>query len=251
MADSTTSTPPAVRPFIRTYGLADVPPFIPVQQSSSAPPASDVIWRVPETGGEPIFAVGLEIASGSKGTVFLDYLTWDGPPEVTLTRPARAGELWRRAWVDAVDQFEDRWPESFRIVKNEGFGLISQGTPTWTDYRVSASVTIRLARTGGIAARVGGLRRHYALLLDEASSARLVKTRHCSTDLAVVPYAVERDRAYELTLEVRGRRISGAVDGVTLFDVADDDHPLTAGGVALVVEDGCLSTDAVRVRAVE
>ncbi|MEA2597123.1 MAG: hypothetical protein QOF01_3592, partial [Thermomicrobiales bacterium] len=148
---------------------------------------------------------------------------------------------------DAVDQFEGRWPEPYRIVQNEETGLISQGTRDWTDYRVSAPVTIRLAKSGGLGARVGGLRRYYALLLDEAGTARLVKARDLMTVLGVAPFAVERDRSYELTLEVNGNRIIGSIDGVTYFDVQDEDRPLPAGGVALIVEDGCLSSDAVRV----
>ena len=39
------------------------------------------------------------------GAVYLDWLTWDGAPDVTLGRP-EGGEMWRRAWVDGVDQFQ-------------------------------------------------------------------------------------------------------------------------------------------------
>jgi hypothetical protein len=39
-------------------------------------------WRVPDTGGYPIFEVGLEIEtrdrSGVDGVIYLDYLTWAG-----------------------------------------------------------------------------------------------------------------------------------------------------------------------------
>jgi hypothetical protein len=45
--------------------------------------------------------------------------------------------------------------------------------------------------------------------------------------------------------------VIASVDGTELFDVTDDNRPLTEGGVALVVEDGCLSADAVRVCPVE
>ncbi|HEY7032878.1 MAG TPA: ADP-ribosylglycohydrolase family protein [Thermomicrobiales bacterium] len=251
-ADSANSAPVLCRLVIHTYGDADAPtrrrgPIVALGVGTGA----NLSWRIPDTAGQPIFAVGLEISSSAAngiGTVYLDYLTWDGAPDVTLDRPAGGGELWRRAWVDAVDQWEGRWKETYRIVKNEGVGLISQGTADWTDYRVGAPVTIRLAKSGGLAARVGGLRRYYALLLDEAGTARLVKCRDLTTNLAIAPFPVERDRAYGLSLELRGARIVAAIDGDVLFDVEDTDRPLTGGGVALVVEDGCLSADAVRVR---
>jgi ADP-ribosylglycohydrolase len=249
-ADSANAGPVECRLVIHTYGPADAPKrYAGDTTSLVAGSDSTLKWVIPDTSGEPIFKVGLEV-EGTTGTVYLSYLTWDGAPSVTLDRPKGESSLWRRAWVDAVDQFEGRWPEPFRIVKNEGIGLISQGNQTWTDYRVTAPVTIRLATSGGIGARVGGLRRYYALMLDEAGSARLVKVRDLTTTLGIAPFAVERDRAYDLSLELRGNRIVASIDGETLFDIEDTDNPLPHGGVALVVDNGCLSADAVRVEPV-
>jgi hypothetical protein len=62
---------------------------------------------VPDTGGQPIAEVGVEIGGASgTGTLYLDWLTWDGTPRATLGRPADGGEMWRRAWVNAADHFE-------------------------------------------------------------------------------------------------------------------------------------------------
>jgi ADP-ribosylglycohydrolase len=254
-SDLQNSAPVQCCPFIRTYGPGDAPTLI-LGPSASLEAGADaeLTWPIPDTHGEPIFSVGLEItspSSGASGTVYLDYLTWDGAPDVTLNRPSGGGELWRRAWVDAVDQWEGRWQETYRIVRNEGTGLISQGTPDWTDYRVTAPITIRLAKSAGLAARFTGLRRYYALLLDELGTARLVKSRDLTTDLAISPFPVERDRPYTLSLELRGNRIIASIDGKTLFDVDDADRPLPSGGVALIVEDGCLSSDAVHVQPLE
>src|SRR5215216_522650 len=171
VADETNAAPVAVRPFVIAYGPDDAPTTYAGPSVSVGAGEEDITWRVPDTAGEPIYAAGLEIHAGGEGTLFVDYLTWDGAPDVTLSRPPGAGELRRRAWVDAVDQFEGRWPEPYRIVQNEGIGLISQGNRSWTDYRVSAPITIRLAKSAGIAARVGGLRRYYGLMLDEAGTA--------------------------------------------------------------------------------
>jgi hypothetical protein len=155
--------------------------------------------------------------------------------------------MWRRAWVDGVDQFEGRWPEPYRISQNSGTGLISQGTADWIDYQVTADVTIMLAREGGIAARVGGMRRWYALLLCDDGTARLIKVREERMLLAEQSFAWELDRSYRLSLIVQGNRITGEIDGQQIFDVVDDNNPLSAGGVALIVTEGTLSSGPVRV----
>jgi ADP-ribosylglycohydrolase len=251
-SDKANTAPVVCGLFLRTYGEDDQPtPTCGPSGELSPGDEVELTWRVPDTDGEPIYGVGIELlpyADGASGVVYLDTLRWTGAPEVTLGRPARAGQLWRRAWVDGVDQFEARWPEPYRIVQNEGTGLISQGTRDWIDYRVEAPVTIRLAASGGLGARVQGLRRFYALMLDEIGLARLVKARGGATTLAAVPFNVQRDRPYDLALELRGTRIVGTIDGQTLFDVEDTEQPHLGGGVALVVQDGCLSADAVTIR---
>ncbi len=48
-------------------------------------------WPIPDTKGYPIFDIGLEIEShdvrGVDGTLHLDWLHWDGAPDITLRRP--------------------------------------------------------------------------------------------------------------------------------------------------------------------
>lgn len=202
-------------------------------------------WTVPDVGGLPIARVGFE-CSGATGAIYLDYLDWTGVPALVLGDPGGTGSVWRRAWVNGVDQFEARWPEPYRIVKNHGTGLISQGTAEWTDYRVSAPITIQLARSGGIAARVRGLRRYYALLICDDQFARLVKVDGDTTVLAEAPYPWETFSQYHLALEVDGASIRGSIDGVELFAI-EDPMPYSGGGIGLVVEEGCLGSEAVRV----
>jgi ADP-ribosylglycohydrolase len=242
--------PVEARLAIRFYGEEDA-----LQTLAGSPeailPGRDAIltWRIPDLGGEPVAQVeiAVELAEAGAGAVYLDWLTWDGSPDVTLRKPDHRGTLWRRAWVDGVDQFEWRWPEPYRISQNHGTGLISQGTADWMDSRVSADVTVFLAKQAGIAARVGGLRRWYALLLCDDGMARLVKDREDVTTLAEQPFAWQLDRAYRLALTVRDNRITGAIDDQPVLEVVDDDEPLAAGGVSLIVTEGTLSSGAVRI----
>jgi ADP-ribosylglycohydrolase len=245
--------PVEARLLIRFYGdrdelqtLAGSPETLAAGQDAA------LAWRIPELDGAPVAEVGIAVepAEAGAGAVYLDWLTWDGSPDVTFRRPAAPGEMWRRAWVDGVDQFEGRWPEPYRISQNHDTGLISQGTADWIDYRVTADVAILLAKQGGIAARVGGMRRWYALLLCFDGMARLVKDREATTILAEYPFAVQLDRRYRLSLTVQGNRIVGEIDGLQVADVLDDNDPLSADGVALIVTEGTLSSGAVRVEPV-
>jgi hypothetical protein len=157
--------------------------------------------------------------------------------------------MWLHAWVDNLDgrgpQLDP--PQSFRLTKNAGRGLAITGTREWTDYRVATTLTPHLAAACGLAARVQGLHRYYALILHQDGLARLVKAVHAEVTLAEASVAWELGRPYALSLAVEGARIRAQVDGKLLFDVVDSDRPLEGGGIALVCEEGSVTTDAVSV----
>ena len=53
--------------------------------------------------------------------------------------------------------------------------MIIQGTREWTDYEVRADVTPHMVEAAGLAARVQGMKRYYALNLCRGNKVRLVK----------------------------------------------------------------------------
>jgi hypothetical protein len=218
---------------------------------SLAPGAhSDLEWTLPPIGGAPLEQVGLQLSAEQRvdGVVYLDRLGWNGAPDVVFQRPAHGGQMWRRAWVDAVDYWGDDFPDAFRLAHNRGIGLVITGTREWRDYEVSTTLTPWLAATCGLAARVQGLRRYYALLLAAGGQARLVRMLDGETVLAETRLAVDWGRPYALCLRVTGQRLRACVDGHWLFDVEDPASPLTGGGIALLCAEGCLSADEVAVR---
>ncbi|MFT5194866.1 MAG: ADP-ribosylglycohydrolase [Cellvibrionaceae bacterium] len=210
-----------------------------------------IAWTMPDLNGQPIANIGL---SCSAGTLWLDKLTWDGEPTVIFQRPAdynppnplKTPQVWRRAWTDGVDQWEPGWPQAFRLGQNSGRGLIIQGTRDWADILVQSTLTIPLATAAGVAVRVQGLQRYYAMLLCEDGAARLVRVLDGETVLEEVPFSWQIDRPYEFQLAVYGNRLMGWINGDWLFDVIDD-SPLTCGSVGLVIEEGHFYTDAVEV----
>ncbi len=203
-------------------------------------PAGAASWQVPDTGGQPIAFVGVHV----DGPADLHWLTWDGAPETTLTRPADGGAMWRRALVPAVDRFDERWPEPFRIVQNRGGGLLVSGTREWRDYTVTADITPHLAAAAGVAARVQGLRRYYGLELVGRDRVRI--TRGPDEVLAECAHRWEFGRTYALSLRVAGTQISASVDGQPLLECVDDAYD--CGGVALLVTEGRTATTAITIR---
>jgi ADP-ribosylglycohydrolase len=210
-------------------------------------------WRLMDTGGQPIAQIGVEISSdeATGGTVYLDYLTWQGEPDVELGRPAGGGTMWRRAWVCGVDRYDPRWPEPYRLIQNHGTGLLIQGTRGWKNYRVSAPIAPHMVVSAGIGARVQGMRRYYALLLASGGKAQLVKALDGDTVLAETDFPWRFDVTYELALEVRDNRLRASIDGKNLFDVADNDRALASGAVAFVCEEGRMESDVIRVQPVD
>jgi hypothetical protein len=212
--------------------------------------AEEFEWRVGDLGGQPIARIGVELAaeSAASGCVYLDYVTWDGAPDATLTRPDEGGTMWRRAWVNGVDRFDEHSPEPYRLVQNSGTGLLVQGTRGWTDYEVGAPVRPHMVASAGIGARVQGMRRYYALLLAGVGKVRLVKALDGDAVLAETDFPWRFDVTYDLRLEVQGSRLRASIDGEEVFDVQDTDRPLTDGAVALVCEEGRAESEFVRVR---
>ncbi len=209
-------------------------------------------WQVPDLGGAPIAQVGISLSASQfgQGVIHLDYLSWDGSPNVIFRRPAQPGQMWKRQWVNAADFFESEFEDAFRVIQNRGRGLVITGTREWRDYSVQASITPHLVKAFGLATRVQGLERYYALLLTERKTIQLVKRLDGEIVLGEQQCIWEFGQAYALQITVRGNQISAFCNGILFFKVEDSDRPLASGGIALVCEEGRIGTDKVSVSPV-
>lgn len=208
-------------------------------------------WRLPDLDGQPIAEIGIVLTSEGKradGRVLLDYLRWDGAPELTLHRPAGESDFWRMAWVNGVSFFSKRYPPSFRISQSRDEGIVIHGTRQWTDYKVSGDIVIHLGNYGGVCARVQGLRRYYAVRATRDGKLQIVRTRDADTVvLAETAYDLVFEKPIPVTLTVKGSRIKALFDGVAIE--ADDTgaEALRDGGIGLLIAEGALSTDRLHV----
>ena len=126
-------------------------------------------------------------------------------------------------------------------------GLLMPATREWRDYAVTADVTPHLVKRAGVAVRVQGLKRFYGLLLAPEDRVQIVRMLHGEEVLAVAAFEWRLGETYELTLEARGDRLVGRVDGGALIDATDD--ALDCGAVGLVIEEGRLGVERVGVSA--
>ncbi|HXT36746.1 MAG TPA: ADP-ribosylglycohydrolase family protein [Chloroflexota bacterium] len=238
--------------YARRYGAGDAPVLIEGPEVTLRPgSAQELVWRLPDTQGTPIALVGIAVRAedGAQGTVYLDYLTWGGAPTTVLGAPPDGGDMWRNAWVDALDRFDRRLSDPYRLVQNHGTGMLIQGTREWRDYEVSTTFKPHLAESCGLGVRVQGLGRYYAVLLGADGKARMVKELAGQTVLAEITLPWELGRTYTVKLEARGPRLRGWVDDQLIFDGEDSHQTLDGGGVALICTEGRVDCGAVRVTA--
>ena len=146
-------------------------------------------------------------ARATDGAVVLDYLRWDGPPDVRLRRPDAPGDFWRRAWVNAVERRLDQLSA----------GLSSLAGPRRRHAHPRRTSMDRLSRRDrahgsswpnmpASACACRGLRRYYAVLLVRPDRLRLVRVRDGEVDvLAESAFAWSFETPYAFVVEVVGR----------------------------------------------
>jgi hypothetical protein len=251
-ADPLNLVPAELTLYLRYFGAGDLLERVYGPKLSLRPgQRTELSWQIPETGSCPIAEIGLEIHSalGRPGIVYLDKMTWSGAPRTTFTRPSTGlSKAWRISWINAASDFSP-WGEPFRVIQDEGTGLLIQGTADWQNYRVETIFTPHMVTEFGLAARVQGLLRYYALVLGQGGKARLVKVFYDQTILLdKAAFAWEFGQAVSIVLEVNGSHITAMADGQVLCSAEDVDAPFLAGGIALLVSEGRAAANAISVQ---
>ncbi len=266
IADAENNSAVDVGLYIKHYDQKDELQLLAGDSASlAAGESAQLSWQVPDLEGYPIACVGIQISgeSGASGRVYLDTLDWEGTPDIRLKRPykrdysrlgrGKGAQMWKKAWVNGMDTRDrltelDFWPETYRLIQNQGRGLFMHGSRDWTDYQVSAKFTPHMCKAGGLGARVQGMKRYYALLCDQ-EGVRLVSTLEGEDEvLAQSNGGWTLGNAHELTLKVKGNSLAGYVDGKLVVKADDPDARFSGGGIALISEEGRIGCEDVEVR---
>ncbi|HWD39074.1 MAG TPA: ADP-ribosylglycohydrolase family protein [Fimbriimonas sp.] len=231
------------RLFLSTYGPEDSAVLLDGPLWTVEPEGAAAFeWQIPDVGGYPILEVGLQI---DRGSVELDFLTWDGIP--TAEFPAVEGTMWARAWAKGIDRFEFVRDQYEMLSQNEGIGLLTQGCREWEDYRIEARLTPKMAVSAGFAIRVQGLRRYYSLTFADPGEIRLEKVLDGRRVLATTSFMWEPFHDYHVELEARGNELRAWIDGKLKISAVDLERPLVSGAFGFIVEAGCLGAGTPRI----
>ncbi|KAI1385960.1 ADP-ribosylglycohydrolase [Hypoxylon trugodes] len=266
-ADDANAEATSVGLVLRGYKYSDAIDTVVNTNCSISPGESTVLeWTIPDKhfGGRPIQAVGLRIWVTKKcglSTIWLDYLCWDGPPNLTL-RPATAvaaviGEkeyspatFYQQSFVNGADTF-DATGEKFIIAQDSGEGIVSYGTREWTDYKiVYRGFIINKGSLVGVAARVRGLNRWYGVLLSDGGKRISIVKAHDEerVELASKDFAWKVDTPYTLTVEVEGDELRARVEGEASVELSAHDAGYGSGGIGIVATDGSAFVDSIDIR---
>ena len=153
--------------------------------------------------------------------------------------------MWRNSWVKALDQWGDRWDEAFRVSNNSGRGMLITGTNDWKDYTVSSKIRFELVKSGGLAVRVQGLQRYYALEVSSGNKLRLIKMLDGLHILKEIDTEMVFQKDYDLSLKVDGSNLKGYLNDKLVLEFDDLNNTLTNGGIGFVVESGTQSTNEI------
>ncbi|SHG29411.1 ADP-ribosylglycohydrolase [Kaistia soli DSM 19436] len=239
---------------LKVYGAEDVLQTVDGPTIRLAPGAEGHLdWVLPDFGGQPIAEIGFVIrAEGSRadGAVLVDHVRYGGTPELQLRRPDEPSDFWRMAWVNGASFFSKRFPQSFRLSQDRGEGIIIHGTREWTDYKVAADAMVHLGNEAGVAVRVQGLRRYYAALLSRDGKLRLVRQRdETRTVLAEMPFDWTLETLYDMEVEADGTTLRCRIGDTSLTAADESPEALHDGGIGLLVHEGALSSNTVRISA--
>lgn len=202
-------------------------------------------YTVPEVGGYPVTDVGLALRGNGGDQVVLQSLTWDGTPSVVLKR-TESGSAWHAAFVKGVDDFQ-AWSHPVGVVQNESTGLLIYGCREWEDVCIESTLKLNLAESAGVAVRVQGLRRYYALRLTRAGTVQIVKCNDQSHVIAETAFPWEFDDVVHFKFAVKGHHLDGTLNGTTALSAIDQGIPLRNGAVGIEVTEGRVGFETITV----
>ncbi|KAI5925295.1 ADP-ribosylation/Crystallin J1 [Camillea tinctor] len=256
-ADGQNTAPVEVRLLLRAYTASDELETLSGDIVLLAPGGEELLkWVVPASlGSRPVQALGVALSNKQRpanaprrldGTVWLDYLRWDGAPQLVLKPDEKGanGDFWKRAFVNGADLFHTR--RKFLVAQDDGEGIVSYGTREWEAYKaVFNDFVVNIGGPSGVAVRVQGLNRYYALLFTNDKNLSLVKALDEERiELAKAEFDWKLDTPYTITMEADKHTIRARVGDIELTGY---DHRYKGGGIGLLAADGSIVVSSIEV----
>ncbi|KAH9886827.1 ADP-ribosylation/Crystallin J1 [Xylariomycetidae sp. FL2044] len=249
--DASNNTSVIVRLALKAYTTSDELELLTGDHVKLEPGKShELRWEIPHSlGSRPIQAIGIQVSTPERrfdGTVWLEYLRWDGTPQLTLKPdPGAKNDFWKRSFVNGADIFHSR--HKFSVAQDSGEGIVTYGTREWTDYRVRVQgFVVNIGKPSGVAVRVQGLNRYYALLFQAENTVALVKAYDDQrTVLASTEFAWYLDVPYAIALEVSGTSLRASIGDDIVLTALDSEY--AGGGIGLVTTAGSIQAESMEI----
>ena len=250
---------PAAAVYALYYDTADRVRQLRSEPCALRPGVNTLRWRAPDSGGMPLFRVGLELRAPAgasaplAGRLRLCSVDWDGAPDDFRQRGTLSSSIWNlrpcwlRAWVSAAREFAPDFDLTYCISHAADDGVVTLGTRAWRDYAVETRLRFSLHRRGGVVLRAAGLRRYYAAVFGGGDTAAIVARQDgAARTLARAPFRYVTERLYAVRFAAAGDRLTLAVDGAPLLSARDGRY--RGGGAGFVIDQGAMCADGFRVR---
>lgn len=230
------------------------------KQFSLSKGTNDIIWRVPDTHGHPIYRLGLRLTSDTRldGAVTFLSLDWGGAPE--SFRLGKSMELspwltpwttstpWMTMFVSSAKNLAPDYTTTLSISHPEDNGVVTTGTRDWVDYEIESRITFSQQKAAGLVARARGHRRYYAAVISGEDAVILKRKDNEAITLATAYGGYQIDQTHTLTFRVEGNALTVFVDGELAAQATDDEYK--SGGAGFLVDEGAILCDGFTVRRI-
>jgi hypothetical protein len=219
---------------------------------------NELSWLVPDTGGSPIYRLGVELTSKVRldGRTLIRSIDWDGAPlDFRLGRaeemspdltPWTTDTVWLRSFVSSAKNFAPDYTTTFSLSHTGDNGVATIGTSDWSDYTVESRMTFNQQKAAGLVARARGHRRYYAGLLAHDRAAIVKRCDGVESLLTEVPMQLRSGEAHSLRFSVVGDALRLEIDGDRELFATDGEY--VRGGAGFVVDEGGVLVDGFSIQ---
>jgi hypothetical protein len=218
-------------------------------------------WRLPDTGGFPIFRTGVELRSARRldGTVVLRSMDWKGAPgrfvlgkslamSPALT-PWTTDTVWLKTFMSSAKNFYPDYTATFSLSHPAENGVVTIGSANWKDYSVASTLTFMQQQGAGLILRSRGHRRYYGAII-AGSRGQIIKRKDGDVMvLAEYDGAYRIDSRHKICFSAVGTRLSMSVDEVLILEANDTAYD--SGAAGFMVNTGAVLIDEMIVAAAD
>jgi ADP-ribosylglycohydrolase len=254
------STVPAVRFFIVHYDGAGELQRISGDLIALRTGDNNLTWRVPDTGGLPIYRFGIELVAEHRiaGSIAIVELDWSGAPEAFVMggafdlspqlSPFDTSSYWIKSFVSSARHFAPDIFSTFCLSHPGTNGVVTTGTRDWADYQVSSNLTLDLHKVVGLVARARGHRRYYAAIVENQTAKIIKRTDWMVQVLAEMKYNYKENEKLTFALSASGETLTFCIDSREVLSATDSAY--RAGGAGFLIEEGTVPAHGFTVRKI-